>query len=115
MADFLTTRVLDNTQPKNNKTRFRVGVKTRKKSELGERYQVELPIEIHLEVGDRIDFYQCTPGYTLTIDRRAPATEGDITPDRFISADFYINKRKILTLTSRDIRLLQMAREYEEH
>ena len=102
MVDWLETRVLDNTEPKNGFTSFRVGTG---KDGNGKRYHVTFPLELFLMVGDRIDFSNAT----------LKPIEGRIGHADYDSARFYrtTNKKEpLFDVSARDMDILTRIKEY---
>ena len=116
MANWLVTRVLGNTEPKEGFTSFRVGVG---KEGIGDRYHVSLPLEIFLKVGDRVDFFQATPEFQGANNPfKEPATEGKMGHDNYISMRLYRTTGKeepLIDLRADDMKLLTEIKNYSRH
>jgi len=115
MGDYFCTRTLEPSRIENGISSVRLGILDykRKNVEKGsDRLYFEIPLEFHLHLGDRIDFYQGR--YRSFTSEREPATEGIITHKDYISANIIRKNKELLTICAKDMQLLtQIRKEYE--
>jgi len=103
----LRTRVLEPSRVENGRSSTRVQVVND-----GTRLHFELPLEVHLTLDDRIDFYDGT--YRSSSREPEPAIEGVITHEYYVSAIVYREDKELFNFDSRDMRILELIREKED-